>query len=208
MPVDAKEGATEQEVDIEKKITEGFAKQKLEFEERLKEELSKKETELQKQFDDTVLEMAKTKQEEQEGVAKSEFEILAEKINTKREDEKVKRASIEKDEEKENLIKRLRAYELKEELDKIKKEEPYLADVIDEGIIGGSITSIDQINIIFNSKLKGKLKASYQYEKAIKDAGGDPMSYLQENNIVTDEIAKKKKYDDLVAKKRAKYNIK
>ena len=194
-------------IDIEKMIADKLAIQQADFDKKLKDELEKQRQSFDKSLDNTLLEMVKPKTEEviKEPEGKSDVMTLAERIEAKREAERLAREKLTEDNEKEKMRKELEKYKLKDQLDKIKREEPYLADIIDEGILEGTITSIEQINMVFNDKLKNKLKASYQFEKAITAAGGDPLSYLEENNIITDEIAKKKRYEELVAQKRAKY---
>lgn len=197
-----------EQVDIDKIIAEKLEAEKAKLRDEYENKLKEKDNEVQKQIDEAILEMSKSKTDkldDEKPSDKSDLETLAERIQAKRERERLAREKEEENNKAKRLELELQKYKLKEQLAQIKKEEPYLADIIDEGFAEGTITSVEQINMIFNDKLKNKLKASYQFEKAIKDAGGDPLSYLEDKNIITDEIAKKKKYEDLVAQKRAKY---
>ena len=210
-----KEKVDKESVDIDKIVAEKLAAKEKEIEvkyaKKFAEDTNKYEEDLIKQMEDTAIESSGKADSNDNPVIKQVtegLETFAEKIKQKREKEKEIRDQKDKEAEYNATLEELKRYKFKEQLEQVKKDEPYLADVIDDAIEEGSLNSIEQLNVVFNDSLRNRLKTSYMYENAIKQAGGDPRTYLDNTGSAIDSVAKAEMRKTKLAEKKAKYRRK
>lgn len=208
---------TPPENNIEEILNKKLAEQKLqlekEWQDKLDLKLKEKDDAYNKQIEDILLEQENNKvdQVQEDGKIdenkKTKASEFAEKLLEKRKKEREEAERIKREKEEEAMKAKLSSYELKEKLNEMFKEEPWMEEPVLAGLSEGIIKNENDIKIYFNEAIKNKLKMAYAYEQATKKAGADPMSIYTENNIVTQEIVDKQQEQEKVKAWQKKLGI-
>lgn len=210
MAEEKKEGK-QQSVDIDALVAERLAEKEKEIEERKEKELKEKyekilEEERKKDtqnIENIILEREKAKaetdkedkQNDNKNFIESDVakEILAKRKKQEEDAIKAKEQAIIEKERQE-----LAQLKLEKKLAKMLKDEPWMEEPVLEAMKEGTIKTEEEIKIYFNKVTKEKFKTAWLAEKAYKKAGLDPMAISEGTGIVTDQVAKQKRHEQLV----------